>query len=233
MSAQPSHRRLAAEHGLLPPNEASSGTRAQILDTALRLIAERGYGGTSVRDIAAASGVQPATMYAHFASKEHVLLELCRIGHEEYVGCIRKGLLESSADPRQQVAAFMRAHVGFHAEYSMLAVVCNSELHMLSGQLGAPVFQLRKQGEEQITAIIQRGVEQGIFKVPHVWLATAMIGGAGLRVANWYTPQFELSATDVAEVYVSYALRLLGVPDDWNGPINKNLLPLPGLKTKK
>lgn len=209
------HRRLATEHSLLPGSAGSGASRQSILDTALRLIAERGYGGTSVRDIAAACGLQPATLYAHFPSKEHVLLELCRMGHEEYLRHIREALLDSEADPREQIVAFVRAHVGFHTAYSMLAVVCNSELHMLSGELGAPVFQLRKQGEESINAIIRRGELSGLFNVPHAWLATAMIGGAGVRVANWFTPQFELSADAVADVYVRYALRLLGVPDSW------------------
>lgn len=215
MSAVPSHRRLAAEETLFPLMAASGGARAPILDAALRLIAERGYGGTSVRDIAAAAGVQPATLYAHFPSKEHVLLELCRVGHEEYLKALRDSMLASAADPRHQITAFMRAHVGFHATYSMLAVLCNSEMHMLSPELGAPVFQLRKQGEALIAAVVQRGADQGVFKVPQLWLATAMIGGAGLRVANWYTPQFELSADEVGEVYARFALRVLGVPDSW------------------
>jgi AcrR family transcriptional regulator len=216
MATLPAHRRLAAEHSLLPPGVAPGGTRGVILDTALRLIAERGFGGTSVRDIALAAGVQPATLYAHFPSKEHVLLELCRIGHEEYLGEIRDALLASLPDPREQIVRFVRANVLFHTEFSMLAVVCNSELHMLSPELGAPVFQMRRQGEENMTTIIQRGVDQGLFKVPHVWLAAAMIGGSGLRVANWYTPQFDVDAAQVATIYARQALRILGVPDEWN-----------------
>jgi len=228
LSNLPSHRRLAAETSLLPPGAISGGSRGAILDTALRLIAERGYGGTSVRDIAAASGVQPATLYAHFPSKEHVLLELCRIGHEEYLRQIRDALLGSLPDPREQIVIFVRAHVGFHAAYSMLAVLCNSELHMLSAQLGAPVFQLRKQGEDNITAIVQRGIDQGLFKVPHVWLATAMIGGAGVRVANWYTPQFELPAEQVAEIYARQSLRILGVAENWKPTTTAAHQPQPG-----
>lgn len=216
MTALPAHRRLAAEHGLLPSTDSASGTRGAILDTALRLIAERGYGGTSVRDIAVATGVQPATLYTHFPSKEHVLLELCRVGHEEYQRRIRDALLACGADPREQIVAFVRAHVAFHAEYSMLAVICNYELHMLSAELGAPVFQMRKHGEENIVAIVQRGVDQGVFKVAHAWLAAAMIGSAGLRVASWYTPQFELPAEQVGEIYWRQALRILGVPDTWS-----------------
>jgi AcrR family transcriptional regulator len=45
-------------------------TRDRILDSAEALFAERGLAGTSVRDIAAESGLTAASLYNHFASKE-------------------------------------------------------------------------------------------------------------------------------------------------------------------
>jgi hypothetical protein len=60
------HRRLAAEEILLPPGVTPAGSRGVILSVALRLFAEHGFGGTSVRDIAKETGLQPATMYAHY-----------------------------------------------------------------------------------------------------------------------------------------------------------------------
>lgn len=208
-------RRLAAQDALLPLALIDSSARGAVVDAALRLFAERGYGGTSVRDIAAAVGVQPASLYAHFPSKEHVLAAICQMGHQEFVDGLRAAMLESQPDPRHQIAAYMRAHVRFHGHYSMLAVVCNSEMHMLSPQLGGPVLALRKQGEELLLSIIRRGGELGVFCVPHLWLAAAMIGGPGLRVANWYMPDFELTIEEIAEVYVRFAWRILGVPEDW------------------
>lgn len=45
-------------------------TRRDIIEAALELFAEKGYYGVSLRDIARAVGVQQATIYHHFASKE-------------------------------------------------------------------------------------------------------------------------------------------------------------------
>src|SRR5204862_5740783 len=123
-------------------------------------------------------------MYSHFPSKEHVLAEICRIGHDAFVRCVREALLASQPDPRHQITAYVRAQVKFHADYSMLAVVCNSELHMLGPELAAPILALRKTGEEIMVSVIQCGVDLGVFKVPHLWLTAAMIGGAALRVAH-------------------------------------------------
>jgi len=45
-------------------------TRERILDAAEQLFAERGLAGTAVRDIAAGVGLNPASLYNHFAGKD-------------------------------------------------------------------------------------------------------------------------------------------------------------------
>ena len=57
-------------------------TRDRILDTAEALFAGRGFAGTPVRDIAAAVGLTPASLYNHFASKEAL-----------YAAVLERGLL--------------------------------------------------------------------------------------------------------------------------------------------
>ncbi|MFA5882471.1 MAG: helix-turn-helix domain-containing protein [Acidimicrobiia bacterium] len=44
--------------------------RAQILDSAAGVFADRGYGSTSIASVATAAGVTPRILYRHFASKD-------------------------------------------------------------------------------------------------------------------------------------------------------------------
>lgn len=48
--------------------------RQHILDTALALMAQRGVDGTSMRDLAAATGLNVASLYHYFASKRELLV---------------------------------------------------------------------------------------------------------------------------------------------------------------
>ena len=56
--------------------ERSERSRGQILEAALRLFSHRGYGATSVRDIAEAAKVSKGNVYHHFPDKETIFRAL-------------------------------------------------------------------------------------------------------------------------------------------------------------
>jgi AcrR family transcriptional regulator len=56
--------------------ERSERSRQQILDAALKLFSHRGYGATSVRDIAEAARVSKGNVYHHFPDKETIFRTL-------------------------------------------------------------------------------------------------------------------------------------------------------------
>ena len=195
----------------LPPRPAADGTRGRILLAGLGLFAEHGYHGTSIRDIAAEAAVQPASLYAHFPSKEAILAELVLDGHEEHHTRLATALLESGADPRDRLAALVRAHVQAHTDYPMLAVVANNEMHALSPAAAAPADAVRRRSEALLMGVLAMGRQQGAFDLIHIEATAAAIGGMGIRVANWYpAPEAGLNPAQLAEVYASLALRMAG-----------------------
>jgi AcrR family transcriptional regulator len=56
--------------------ERSERSKAQILDAALKLFSHRGYGATSVRDIAEEASLSKGNVYHHFPDKEAIFREL-------------------------------------------------------------------------------------------------------------------------------------------------------------
>lgn len=204
------NRRLSARTTRLPAAAVTDGTRGRILDAALRLFAEGGFAGASIRDIATAAGVQSATLYAHFPGKEHVLAELIRLGHDEHHRRLRSALLDSGPDPRDQLGALTRAHVRTHTDFPMLSMIANSELHALSPELAAPVIAVRDSSTQLFLDVAQRGIDRGEFAPPDLWLAVAAIGGMGIRVASWFGPDCGYDAEQVADTYARFALGIMG-----------------------
>jgi AcrR family transcriptional regulator len=56
--------------------EKRQQTHARIFDEAMRLFRERGFEAVAVGDIASAAGVSVPTFYAHYESKDHLILAL-------------------------------------------------------------------------------------------------------------------------------------------------------------
>ena len=194
---------------LLPPRATSDGTLRRLEEAALVLFGDRGYHGVSIRELAEATGISTSSMYAHIKSKEDLLTTLALIGHEEHYEHLRDALLSSPPDPRLQVSALVRAHVTMHATYPLLARVANNELHALSEAARARVVMVREQSTRFFLDIVARGIADGTFRVPDPWLAVAAIGGMGIRLAEWYTPDSGFSIEQVADAYAEFALGLL------------------------
>lgn len=69
--------------------EAQALRRKEILEAAARVFAEKGYHGSSMRDIADILSVRQAALYYYFPSKEAILEEICRLGITEFVDALR------------------------------------------------------------------------------------------------------------------------------------------------
>src|SRR5687767_8259246 len=61
-----------------PPGQTPQGAAAKdrLYGTAIRLIAERGYGATTLRDIAKAAGVSVGLLYRYFPGKQAIVIAL-------------------------------------------------------------------------------------------------------------------------------------------------------------
>ena len=54
-------------------HSASRSTREALLDAALDQFSRKGFGGTSIRDLAGAVGIRASSVYKHFSSKQAIL----------------------------------------------------------------------------------------------------------------------------------------------------------------
>ncbi len=195
---------------MLPRAVVPTGTPGRILVTALRLFARSGFHGTSVRELAKQCKLQPGALYVHFPSKEHILAELARLGHEAQLAALRTELLQAGSDPGAQLQAVVRANATLHATYPQLAVVVNEELYALAGALAGPALALRQQSSALLIDILNRGVESGHFSVSNLLVTAAAIGAMSLRIPYWYEPMSGLDVAALAETQAELALRMVG-----------------------
>jgi AcrR family transcriptional regulator len=83
-----------------PPNADGQRTRQAILDAALMVFAEKGYFGTSLRDIAAAVGVRESALYNYFPSKEALFEALILADHHVKMERLSAVMEDATTDVR-------------------------------------------------------------------------------------------------------------------------------------
>src|SRR5262249_23715137 len=143
-------------------------------------------------------------------SKDHILAELVRAGHEAHATTLAAALEGAGADPIDQLRALVRAHTITHATYPHLAVVVNEEIYALTTELAAPALQIRARSSAPLREVLDRGVAMGRFSPPSVVATAAALGAIGLRIPYWYDPSCGLSVEALADVHVELSLRMLG-----------------------
>src|SRR3954464_4422979 len=90
-----------AEAPLTRRERQARQTQGEILQAAPRLVAERGYTRTTVRDIAQAAGVSAQTVYDSIGSKQAVVARLNDlIDSEAHIGTIAKEGADSQDPPQ-------------------------------------------------------------------------------------------------------------------------------------
>ena len=106
-------RSAAAHHGEERPGR---GTREAIRSVATRFFADRGYHRTSLHEVAENVGIQKASIFHYFASKEALYRAVLEEGHEQIEAIVRR-VLARQGDWLARARALLDAYVDLVATH--------------------------------------------------------------------------------------------------------------------
>ena len=117
-------QRMRVSRRLIGKAGAGSSThvrREQLMLAAARVLTEKGYEGASLREICAAAGILPGSLYYHFKSKEDLFVSLHAEGFRQLNEAVDTAIARES-DPWARLEAACAAHLTLlvGAEYESL-----------------------------------------------------------------------------------------------------------------
>lgn len=183
--------------------------RQQIEGVASTLFRERGYAGTSVRDIARALDIQGASLYAHVESKEDVLWSIVKGAAERFhaeVGAVVDARLSAT----ERLREMCRAHVRVVTSDLEHASVFLQEWKFLGERRREEIARRRDTYEAYFRAVIADGVASGEFHAVDPRIAAACILSALNGIAQWYRRDGRLTAGEIADQFADLFARALG-----------------------
>ncbi|WP_448629212.1 TetR/AcrR family transcriptional regulator [Cellulomonas soli] len=171
--------------------ERGTGVREQILDAAAALIAERGFGATSVDDIAAAAGVAKGSVFYNFGNKASLFETV---------------LVEGVA---RLTRALTAAADGLHGREAVEALVAEllRRIHEhpdFAKVLVAEVFRTGRDWQESIRVVHDEAIGTFAAVVAEAWperdamlTGAALFGAAVVAGLSWLVFQPERPVEDV------------------------------------
>jgi TetR/AcrR family transcriptional regulator, cholesterol catabolism regulator len=181
---------------------ANGGVRRElILDASVRLFHERGYDRTSVREIAEAVGIQKASLYYHFRSKEAILEAV----HERFMDKLFARASERHAAggaPDELLSGYITDLLTMMRNFRPYVEVFFRERYALTGAVWERVRDPRRRYESYIRDAITTGIEEGIFRSDiDPLVATYGIFGMCNWSYQWFDPAGRMSADEIADQF--------------------------------
>ena len=140
-------------------------TKQTILEKALELFMEKGYDGASMQDIAEATGIRKASLYAHFKGKESIFLAVFEDILAEYVVFI-----ETVTATREGEGALMR----LERMFMEFILYCHGNTKMyfwdryfyfppafIAGHMQRKTQETQELFLDGVTRCIERGIRKG------------------------------------------------------------------------
>lgn len=124
-----------------------------VLDAGAELFASKGYKATTMRDIAAAAGMQPGSLYYHFASKQELLRRVYGLAVEQAEARLVEAI-DAQIDPWERFEAAVVRHTETMLDQDNYAKVMNGVLPADAPELTDELTQLRDNYEAHFSELV-------------------------------------------------------------------------------
>lgn len=194
--------------GLIDRHRFPEGYRRMFL-AAVGAFSERGFHGTTTREIASRAGMSPAALYVHFGSKEEVLHRIASSALDLTLEVVSEAA-DPALRPSDRLQSVVRALTAWHAYHSATARVVLHQLDALTPGHLAEVTAKQREIARVVRRIIAEGVSTGEFAAADTAGAAIATLSLCLDVARWYRPGHRRTPEEISALNAEAALRIVG-----------------------
>ena len=178
-------------------------TQRAIVVAAADLFAQKGFGATSLDDVAESLGATKGALYYHIKNKEEILrlifLTVLTVSEEPLVHIVQADL-----PPDEKLARAVEHQTAVAADRSPAMTVFYREQPHLTGPFAKEIIVRKKEYEHHFEQIIAEGQRAGVFRAdldPKI-AAFGLLGMCNW-LSQWYKPGGQLSHRQIAATFVA------------------------------
>ena len=181
---------------------------AEVFRTAAKLMVQKGYGGTSINDIAQAVGMTKAGLYHHITSKQDMLFQILIHAMDG----VERDVIEPAKqveDPEERLREIIRLHLRRMFENGLeFALLFPERQHLEPAQQEA-VVQRGKNYLGLICVAMRELADQGKLQDLDINIAAVHILQTITGIARWYTKDARISEDHLVEQTVNFNMSAI------------------------
>ncbi len=169
--------------------------QSEIIDESIKLIADKGIQGLTIKNLSKAIGVSEPAIYRHFENKQGILLGILSIfkGNKEKLFQI---IQSSDINPLLQLRSLFETRFKYFTKNPAIAsVIFSEELFRNDPLLSNKVFEIMEENQKMILQIIKAGQKSSVIKhdLTANQLAFIITGALRLIVTKWRLSNFSFN----------------------------------------
>lgn len=177
--------------------------REKIRAAAVQLFAEMGYHAAPLRDIAALAGIQAASIYYHYPSKQALLVEIMDT-HMRQLNSNLEQIIAQPTGVAERLYEAIASHVRLHTTYKAEFFIIDTEIRALEGENRERILALRDDYEHLLQRLLQEGVDEGILRPTDVKVTSYAVIAMCTEVASWFRLPGRLTVQQVIDIYSQF-----------------------------
>jgi len=190
-----------------PAHPQRDSRAGQIYEAAARVFCERGFGQSSMNDVATAMHMTKAGIYHHISSKDELLFGIMSYGMDLFEERV-VDRVEDIRDPMERLRAAIRAHVLLYTRDrpKEITVILN-EPQSLRGDYRAQINRRKRRYVRFLNQTFRELKAEGRMRDIDPRVATFSLLGMINWIYQWYAQDGRLRDTELAEAYIDLFLN--------------------------
>lgn len=180
------------------PKDKTIKRKDQITQIAQNKFREKGYRAVSMRELADHVGIEAASFYNHFDSKESILKEICFRMADEFFKGIELVINEEKL-PDKILEKAIKSHIKVITANTDASAVFFHDWRYLSEPFLAEFKELRRNYENIFRKIIRDGMTNETFDKLDETFTVLTIFSSLNWVYEWYDPNGKFTPDQIAE----------------------------------
>src|SRR5882672_6693803 len=184
----------------------NSTKKEVIIEKASKLFKEKGFGASSMRDLAVHVGVEAASLYNHIQSKSEILQAICFKVANEFISHL--DAVEASKEPvLKKIEMIIRFHIRMMMEQYEYVYISDHEWRHLPEPYLSNFLNQRRSYRKRLGIIIEGGIAKGEMKNIEPYVAVLTILSAISGIDSWQRSRKSTSAEALEMNMVKYLIE--------------------------